>query len=297
MSLIDPEAELPKSFSIEHPAATGINDVEIAIEAHAGLRSARRLKDLERVFAAWSAFSIALSGVLRKCETDEATIVELVIRNIGDTSKRVEITNVLDQATIAYVAGVGALIDQARTVVESQNEQLRAEYAKRVAVLGESVPGAVFLGKLRNYVLHYVVAPWEFSAEQHGNELNAKVMLSSTELLKMKNWPAPARDFIASTGEQLHLSPLLPPYLSAQQDLMVWLINRCWDDNAGVFDEVDDLTRKRNLLLSGGVTDGHDWEARVANMSENISRVKRGEAQIDFETGRPVRSRGLPGGP
>jgi hypothetical protein len=288
---------MPDSFSIKHPALTEINDIDTAIEGHPGLRSARRLKDLERVFAAWSAFSIALSGVLQKCETDEATIVELVIRNIGDTSKQVEITNVLDQATIAYVAAIGALIDQARTVAESQSEQLQAEYATRVAVLAESVPGAVFLGKLRNYVLHYVVAPWEFSAEQRGNELNAKVMLSSTELLKMKKWPAPARDFIVSTGEQLHLSPLLPPYLLAQQELMTWLLDRCWDDNRAVFDEVDNLTRKRNLLLSGGVTDGHDWEARVANMTKNAARVKRGEAQIDFETGEPVRSRGLPGGP
>jgi hypothetical protein len=297
VSLNDPDAELPGSFSTEHPAATDINDVDMAIDAHPGLRSARRLKDLERVFAAWAAFSIALSEILRKCETDEATIVELVIRNIGDTSKQVEITNVLDQATIAYVAGIGALIDQARIVVESQNKQLQAEYAKRVTAITESVPGALFLGKLRNYVLHYVVAPWEFSAEQQGNDLSAKVMLSSTELLTMKKWPAPVREFIASTGDQLHLSPLLPPYLSAMQELMVWLINRCWDDNTGVFDEVDNLTRKRNLLLSGGVTDGHDWAARIANMSENTARVKRGEPQIDFETGRPKRFRVLPGTP
>ena len=104
----------------------------------------------------------------------------------------------------------------------------------------------------------------------------------------MKSWSAPVRAFIASTGDQLHLSPLLRPYLAAMQELTVWLINRCWEDNTAVFDEVEDLVRKRNLLLTGGTTDGHDWEARIANMVENRARAERGEAQINFETGQPI---------
>ena len=282
MSVIDPGAELPESFSREHPSAAEIQALELEIAEHPGQRSARRLKDLERVYHAWTGFSIGLSNLLKTCETDEDTIVELVIRNVGDTSKRIEITNVLDQSIIAYVAGLGALIDHVRIVLALQSEQLQVEYAQRIGVLMKTVPGALFLSKLRNYVLHYVVAPWEFSAEQHGDELSAEVLLNSAELLTMKNWPAPVRSFISSTGPQLRLSPLLHPYFSAMQELVVWLIDKCWDDNRATLDEVNKLILKRNLLLTG-VTDGQDWEARVANMTENMARAKRGEAQINFE--------------
>ena len=44
-----------------------------------------------------------------------------------------------------------------------------------------------------------------------------------------------------------------------------------------MFDECDDLIRRRNLLVSGGVTDGLDWEQRVAHMAEYGKRVSRGE--------------------
>ena len=58
--------------------------------------------------------------------------------------------------------------------------------------------------------------------------------------------------------------------------------------NAMIFDECDDLIRRRNLLVSGGVTDGLDWEQRVAHMAENGKRARRGEPQTDYQTGLPI---------
>lgn len=279
-------SESNEGWSREHPDAAEIRAVEAAIRDHTGQKLALRVRDLERIFMAWAGFSAALSRLLERCETDEPTITELVIRNVGDTSQRAAITTTLDQATIAYVAGLGALIDHTRIVLKSQTEHLQAEYAGRLNSLMTEVPGSPFLAKLRTYVLHYVAAPWEFTAEYQENTMSAKVLLSATELLKIE-WQASARTFIESSGGQVHLSPLLAPYLAAMHTLMAWFLERCWHDNAQLFDEVNALIAKRNLLLSGGVTDGHDWAARVAHMGENIRRAQRGEAQINFETGEP----------
>jgi hypothetical protein len=51
-----------------------------------------------------------------------------------------------------------------------------------------------------------------------------------------------------------------------------------------MFEQVNGLIAKRNLLLTGGVSNGRDWEARVAHMEENLRRSQRGEPQINFET-------------
>lgn len=87
---------------------------------------------------------------------------------------------------------------------------------------------------------------------------------------------------------RLRVSPLLSPYLVAMEEVTGWVLDRCWGDNAAVIDAANDLVRERNLVLSGGVSDGGDWEARIAHMSENIARAKRGEPQTDFITGKPL---------
>lgn len=273
----------------EHPQSSDIEAVEEEIREHPGHNLGLRLKDLDRVFSAWGGFSVALSRLLNQCETHEETIVELVIRNVGDTSARTALTTALDQALIAYVAGLGAVIDHARIVLKSQKPELQAEYAKRLKRLTAAVPGALFLAKLRTFVLHYVVAPWEFTARNEGSVTTARVLLSSRELLKI-DWQRDARDFIESAGDQVHLSPLLQPYLEEMRSLTAWLLERCWAENAALFEQVNGLIAKRNLLLTGGVSDGRDWEARVAHMEENLRRAKRGEPQINFVTGLPFDS-------
>lgn len=50
---------------------------------------------------------------------------------------------------------------------------------------------------------------------------------------------------------------------------------------------VDELSRKRNLLASGGITDGEDWEDRIAHIQENIARRNRGEPELNYVTGLP----------
>lgn len=292
MSDQEPQPEVTDTATGEDPRLMRLRKLDEAITAHPGQHLARRLDNLKRTYNTWASFSVRLSALLDRCEDDNETIGEL-IRNVGDRSSRDALINSLDQATVAYVAGLGALIDHTRRVVEKESEMLQRQHSERLTALRASMPASVFLGKLRNYVLHYVAAPWEFTAHMvDARTAAAEVLLSSKELLKF-DWNGPARRFIENSGEQIRLSPLLCPYLKAMRDLTDWVLERCWGDNALVIDGANILVRERNLMLSGGVTDGGDWEACIAHMSENIARAERGEPQTGFTTGEPVPTRPL----
>lgn len=277
----------PEDLNWSHPHTSEIREIEEQINRHPGKRLMNRLDELRRILDAWAGFSMMLSDLLHACENDEKIAVEL-FRNVGDQSGRQTIIRSLDQFTIAYVAGLGAVIEHTRSVVNKQSAGVKSEYAGRTAALVEKHPAAPFLGKLRNYVLHNLAAPWEFSGS-FGESMTCRVALTSEVLLEdKKSWNAEARDFIVGAGKSIQLSPLLPPYREAMVEHVEMIFPAVIRENKASLDECDTLIKKRNLLLSDGVTDGSDWEARMAHVAENLSRVRRGEPQTDFRTGEEI---------
>jgi len=275
------------SLNWTNPAVGKIDELEKRISQHPGKRLGNRLEQLKRVFEAWAGFSISFSELLEKCEKDDEFMLELM-RNVGDRTKRQLIIRSLDQATIAYTAGLGAVIDQSRAVVQAQSKAIQDEYGRRASAIMKGHPGGFFLAKLRNYVLHNVAAPWDFSGT-FGEVSTARVALNCVSLLEDKKaWSRDAKDFIAASGESIQLSPLIAPYFEAMVEHIGWIFPTVVGANTKILDDCDELIRERNLLLSGGVTDGHDWEERVAHMSENIKRAGRGEPQTDYRTGLPI---------
>lgn len=270
-----------ESLNWTNPDAAKIDALEKQINQHPGNRLMRRLDQLKRVFEAWAGFSLSFSELLEKCETDEEFMSELM-RNTGDRARQQWIIRSLDQATIAYTAGLGAVIEQSRAVVRSQSQAIHDEYTARGAALTKDHPGGPFLAKLRNYVLHNVAAPWSFSSTS-GEVSTVRVALDSEALLEdRKSWTREAKTFIASCGESVHLSPTLSPYLDAMVAHIGWILPTVAMANAKLLDDCDELIRERNLLLTGGITDGHDWEDRVDHNAENSRRVERGEAPTDY---------------
>ncbi|MFJ6378006.1 hypothetical protein ACIQH9_20090 [Pseudarthrobacter oxydans] len=270
----------------KHPHTDELDELRAQINAHEGTRRARLLSDLARTFDAWARFSRTFHSLLLACETDEDTILELM-RNVGDRTKQDSLVTALDQAIIAYGAGAGAVVDQSRNVLKLQSAELReAEAAHRNSVIGP-IPGAVFLTKLRNYVLHYVAAPWEFTGEIQDDRQTAKVLLAS-DALKRFDWNVATREFIESQGDGVQLSNLLQPFLIAMTDHTNWILEQCYNENAQLTADVNGLVAKSNLLLTGGASDGRDWEARMAHVAENLKRKERGESQLDYQTGKPI---------
>jgi hypothetical protein len=270
-----------------HPARDEIDELDKRIDEHPGKRLADRLDQLTRVIEAWAAFSVSFGRLLDECENDDGIMSELV-RNVGDFSNQRRIILSLDQSVIAYTAGLGAVIDQSRDILRAQSEPIREEYDRRAAVIKKDHPGGPFLAKLRNYVLHYVAAPWSFSGS-FGEDATGRVELHSASLLEAKKgWSADAKAFIAASGETIRLSPLIAPYMEAMIEHVGWIHPTIIGANADLLHDCDELIKKRNLLLSAGATDGHDWEDRVAHMLENRARAERGEPQTDYRTGLPI---------
>lgn len=277
----------PESLNWTNPDAQEIEELEKRISQHPGNRLANRLDQLKRVFEAWAGFSVSFADLLSKCENDEEFMAELM-RNTGDRTKQQWIIRSLDQVTIAYTAGLGAVIDQSRAVVQAQSKTIQDDYTKRAAAIMKDHPGGPFLAKLRNYVLHNVAAPWSFSGTI-GEASTARVALDSESLLEDKKaWSSDAKSFIKASGESVHLSPLIAPYLDAMVEHIGWVFPTVVQANTKILQDCDKLIARRNLLLTGGVTDGHDWEERVAHMVENARRAERGDPQTDYRTGLPI---------
>ncbi|WP_156122630.1 hypothetical protein [Microbacterium hominis] len=261
--------------------------VDKELRRHPGARAVRRIKNVRRVYDVWQGFAQPMDQLLASCETDEEAIVALT-RNVGDRTAGEQLTRLLDQSLLAYVAGLVAVVDQSRPIVDLLSPANQKAAATRGAALLAAHPEAVFLAKLRNYVLHYLAAPWQFTATfGEGQALRGEISLESEQLLEYDGWST-AKSYIRSAGPSIHIRPLIRPHFLATAEHTNWLLNTAWHDCASEIEQANLLIMKRNLILTGGATDGHDWEARVAHMQENIRRKDAGEPQTDFNTGLPI---------
>lgn len=260
--------------------------VQAKLDTDPGAAFVRRANQLIRTYRAWQGFAISLERLLEQLENDDDSVVELM-RNVGSTSKREQFITLLDQATVAYSAGIGAVIDQARSLARAQSTSVQDEYEAQTRTVTKTVRGAVFLAKLRNYVLHYLAAPWTFKVRIEHDKAHGSVLLDSADLLNL-DWSRDARTFIEESGDSIHLLPLLAPYRVAMDQLIQTLLDNSHRANEKAIEIANGLIAEYNLLLSGGVTDGRDWEARAAHAQANIQRLRRGEPQTDYRTGLPL---------
>lgn len=277
------------SLSWMNPDSDEIDALDAEIDRHPAHKTYRRLADLQRVLKAWNAYSLRLSQLLTELEESEE-VAAVLMRNFGDTSAQDEIVLVLDQGLIAYVAGLGAVVDHARILSEGRSKALRERYEGRTKQLLSDIPSAPFLAKLRNYVLHNVAAPWEFGGTfgEGGVFEGTQISLSVEALLENKSgWSADAKAYLRASGTKIQLSPLLEVYRKVMVEHIDTLMREVYEENEPSMETVRELARKRNLLLTGGITDGDDWEDRMAHIQENIHRKNRGEPELNYETGLP----------
>jgi hypothetical protein len=246
--------------------------MDAALAAHPGSILRRRLEDLHRVWDAWAAFSAELYALLEVCETHEPTARELT-RNVGDRTVQQNTIRALDKAVIAYAAGLGALIDQTRIVVQQQPDAWQEQYERRRAQTVGALPAALFLAKLRNYVLHYVAAPWAFYFSYRDGATDGIVSLTTEDLMRTE-WPRPARAFIDANAPQLHLRPLLQPLVEQERILTQWVDEHARSEHVAEFHAMEELIAERNLFLTGGATDGRDWEEQTRELERELRRMR-----------------------
>ena len=206
---------------------------------------------LDEVVRGWDTFDGAgrnIYALMTAGETDENLVGDLIDwRGV----KRAAYVKASDAALQAFVAALGALIDVTRRVVRKQPETIRSEYATRVAVVAK-VEGAGLFKGLRNYVLHVGQVPWSLTATIKGGHASASITVISEELLRWDGWDVSTKRYLRSMPA-VPLGPLVTRYRDALRELYVWLVDAIQDAHASDTAGANELVRRKNLVLTGGL--------------------------------------------
>ncbi|MCI9856782.1 hypothetical protein [Microbacterium proteolyticum] len=255
------------------------------LDAHPGTLANQMMSDVVRAFRAWFQRSQELRKLLHRGETDATFQMELM-QNVHAPTVREAYTHELDSTLVAYLGAMGALIDIARRVAKALPDEFRTEYDARSKVV-RAIDGVSLIRDLRNYMLHYGVAPWHLSGTITAEGMTGRVGLASRELLRSSGWNAVSKAYMKK-HEVVRLSAIVTPYEAAMLPLYEWFNEEFYRHKKPDLDAANELVRNVNLHLTGGVTDGQDWPERMEHMQENLRRWKAGEPQTDYETGEPI---------
>lgn len=256
------------------------------IDQSEGRRIHAHLTSYLRTVTVWQGFANSLLNLLNECEHNEEMRV-YAITSMRQPDPRDSIISALDSSLVAFAAGVGAVIDQTREVVNKYGDRkVKREFEQRKKALEERVPSAPLIVKLRNYVLHYLSAPWGVSLhwvnEDEGQVVTFKVQLSRDQLLQMQGWSSPAKAFLEKQESDIHITPLIEEFTNAEAELSAWVHNVIMELRAPEINAANDLISRYNLALTGGAHDGSDWDRFNDHVGENLKRKTAGEAQVNW---------------
>lgn len=256
------------------------------IDRSEGRRIHAHLTSFLRTVTVWQGFASNLLTLLNECEHNDQMRV-YAMTSMRRADPRDSIINALDSNLLAYAAGVGAVIDQTRELVNKHGDRkVKEEFEQRKKALERSVPSAPFIIKLRNYVLHYLSAPWgvalHFVNGDEGQDVSFKVQLGRDRLLQMPKWPSSAKTFLEQQEPDIHITPLIETFTDAEMELSAWVHNSIMELRSPEIDTTNDMIRRYNLASTGGAHDGSDWEGFYGHMSQNLHRMKTGEPRVDW---------------
>lgn len=263
-----------------------IEELRQQMDQSEGRRIHAHLSSYLRTVNVWQGFANNLLALLHECEHNDQMRV-YAMTSFKRDDPRDSIISTLDSSLVAYAAGVGAVIDQTREVISKHgDDKIKAEFEQRKKNLEELVPSAPFLVKLRNYVLHYLSAPWELSLrwvnEDEVQTVTFKVQLGRDQLLELKGWSRPAKAFLEQQESGIHITPLIEAFTDSEMQLSAWVHDSIVELRAPEIDATNDLIRRYNLALTDGAHDGSDWDEVEEQMNENVCRVKEGDPQVDW---------------
>ena len=251
------------------------------------------LASFRRTLTAWQGFAQSFLALLDECEHNEPLMAH-TMRYARAEEPRSSVVSALDANLVAYVAGLGAVIDQTRTLMRRHGDkQVMQEFEERKMSLAQEVPSAPFIAKLRTYVLHYLSVPWAFSLHVNvddGRQVSTfEVQLDRDQLLEMKEWGSAARSFLEKQKPRFHITPLILAFTEAEVQVATWSHNSIMQLRTPEMDATDELIRRYNLAMTNGAHDGSDWDEFMEHVAENIRRDEAGEPQIDWRDVKDVR--------
>lgn len=190
----------------------------------------------ERVVRSWEVLrrnAAELVGHVRTVEADAWLSMQLaqapLIYGPTDNDVTREFWSVLDQRLHNLVSSATSLVDHTRPLVsfyQPHEPGFAAEWQVRSDAV-KSSPRAEFLRRLRNYLLHFGMAPTmhtlglQAGATSAGDNLT--IQLSGAELLEWTGWTPKSRDFIKSFDGGPPLTQVTLDYMDDMVILYKWL--------------------------------------------------------------------------
>lgn len=165
------------------------------------------------VIRSWSVFARNTEELIRLLNVPTMDFA-VALQLMGDDREATKpFWEELDQRLHNQVASIASLVDQTRRLLDyyrADASDVLAEYEVRNTVT-RAMPEGAFLRKLRNYLLHYGVAPilQELSLNMGGvvtagttGVTGHTIKLSAQRLLEYDGWCAASRSYLQSYGER-----------------------------------------------------------------------------------------------
>lgn len=192
-----------------------------------------------RVGRSWNVFGRnagELIGLLRSVETDVRSSLRLMQDPPAPEDEEeyrfhTEFWQQMDQRLHNMLSSAVSLVDHTRPLIKfySHEADFSAEWATRSEKVATS-DRALFLRKLRNYLLHHGMAP--LMQTLHLEPVSAdefdhlEIKLSAAGLLAWPDWNAAHRKFISSFEGGPPLRQLTTAYAEDMQNLYMWLLEQ-----------------------------------------------------------------------
>jgi hypothetical protein len=209
-------------------------------------------------------------------ETNEELALEL-IQNVRAPVVADEFYSQLDQRLQNMLSAAIALVDHTRRILSKYSEtEFSIEFSRRNEII-RHLPCSKFLRDLRNYLLHYGMVPFTHTVTIGSEVVDSYVLLDSKNLLKWKGWNATMRDHILASGDSLRLRLEIDEYHQQMKDLYDWLLDEFWTSHESDIDAANGIVAQINLIISGGRTDGRNYD--MAPSAEEIQRFRESQRQ------------------
>jgi hypothetical protein len=206
-----------------------------AIGASPGLRAYEDMEAIKRSLEVFLLNAVDLISHLKSFEEDPS--VSLPVMSVGPEHEQdaTQYQSELARRLHNFVSSVKSLIDHSRHIVtrmyRDPTHPVRAEYQRRARSLADE-PKRKFVQQLREYVLHYELAPavgrLEFNRTDGTTSspfmFRATWTLAPEVLLGWGRWNAGVRTYLQNAAE-LNLLDLVEAYVADISDLYVWLRN------------------------------------------------------------------------
>lgn len=192
------------------------------------MAGAVRWNVVTRAYTVFHRNSQELTRILDRVRVDFAFSMQL---SGDDTSETREFWDEVDQRLHNFLASAVSLVDHTRRLTKffaPDVPDIVAKYERRNAIVTE-LDETSFLRDLRNYLLHFGVAPLlqtlNFNSGEDAETLDHLLKLNAVRLLEHHKWSAQSKRYLVGFADRD--GPVLRDdvvvYATAMQDLFSWL--------------------------------------------------------------------------